>query len=60
MESSRKEDYETINDFLVEACGKDLLTLGPDLQATGLISGWNPKTFRIRRSELGTLLAKQE
>jgi hypothetical protein len=57
LETSSGEDYSFINELLVKECKADLTTIGPDLQAVGLISGWNPKAYRIRRSELGDLVA---
>lgn len=50
-------DYEALNDIIREETGSDLVTHGPDLLATGLITTWNPKTKRIRRSAFGELLA---
>ncbi len=50
-------DYEALNDIIREETGDDLVTHGPDLLATGLITTWHPKTKRIRRSDFGELLA---
>ncbi|MCP1169387.1 hypothetical protein [Limimaricola litoreus] len=52
-------DYEALNDIIREETGADLVTHGPDLLATGLITTWNPKTKRIRRSDFGELIASR-
>ena len=52
-------DYDALDDMIREATGADLITHGPDLVATGLVTILNPKSKRVRRSALGDLLAKQ-
>lgn len=50
------KDYDTFNDLVRGETGKDLISVGPDLLAMGLISTWNHNEGRIRRSALGALL----
>jgi hypothetical protein len=50
------KDYEIFNELVLDETGKDLVSVGPDLRAMGLISTWNSKEGRIRRSALGSLL----
>lgn len=52
------KDYETFDQLVLDETGKDLVTVGPDLLAMGLISAWKPQEGRIRRSALGTLLCR--
>ena len=52
-------DYDALDDMIRETIGGDLITHGPDLFATGLVTTFIPKTKRIRRSALGDFLAKQ-
>ena len=52
-------DYDALDDMIRETTGADLITHGPDLVATGLVTTFNPKAKRVRRSALGDLLAKQ-
>jgi hypothetical protein len=52
------KDYSTFNELVQDETGKDLISVGPDLIAMGLISVWNPQDGRIRRSELGSLLCR--
>lgn len=52
------EDYDTSNELMREHIGFDLVDIGPDLLATGLVTSWNPKSRRVRRSALGNLVAK--
>ncbi|MEA5160990.1 hypothetical protein U5903_09430 [Cereibacter johrii] len=52
-------DYEALDDLLRTGLGTDLVTLGPDLLALGLIAGWNPARQRIRRSALGDLVVQR-
>ncbi|MEP2184681.1 hypothetical protein, partial [Roseibium sp.] len=56
-DTDRPGDYEALNDIIREDTGADLITHGPDLLATGMITTWNPKAKRIRRSAFGELLA---
>lgn len=51
-------NYEALDDILRDAFHKDLVTIGPDLLATAMVSLWQPKQRQIRRSALGTLVAK--
>lgn len=57
--TERPGDYEALNDLIREETGADLITHGPDLVATGMITTWNPKAWRIRRSAFGDLLASK-
>ena len=41
-----------------EETGTDLVTLGPDLVATGLLSDWSAAARRIRLSAFGRLLCQ--
>ncbi len=50
--------YQALDDLMRENIGSDLVTIGPDLVATGLVVGWNTKSRRIRRSALGDLVAR--
>ena len=50
------KDYGTFNELVRDETGKDLISVGPDLLAMGLISVWNHHEGRIRRSALGSLL----
>ncbi|MDG4649469.1 hypothetical protein P6F26_13575 [Roseibacterium sp. SDUM158017] len=52
------KDYEAFDDLVLEATGFDLVSLGPDLVATGLVSTWKPREGHIRRSALGSLLCR--
>ena len=52
-------DYDALDDMIRETIGGDLITHGPDLVATGLVTTFNAKTKRVRRSAFGDLLAKQ-
>ena len=56
-DTDRPGDYEALNDIIREDTGADLITHGPDLLATGMITTWSPKAKRIRRSAFGELLA---
>ncbi|KOF13186.1 hypothetical protein AC244_32095 [Ensifer adhaerens] len=51
-------DYDAINDLIRDMTGADIVSIGPDLLATGLIAGWNHKARSIRRSALGELVAR--
>ncbi|MFC0810339.1 hypothetical protein ACFHWW_33710, partial [Ensifer sp. P24N7] len=51
-------DYETLDDLMREDTGCELVDIGPDLRATGLVTSWNPKTGHIRRSALGDFIRK--
>lgn len=55
-DTSDPGEYDTLNDFMREDTGADLVTLGPDLLAMGVVATWNPKAKRIRRSAFGELL----
>lgn len=59
MEATTEDEYKIVDEFVRNACGIDLISIGPDLQAIGLISGWNPKNSRIRLSALGELVSRQ-
>lgn len=52
------KDYGTFNELVLDETGKDLVSVGPDLVAMGLLSAWSPQDERIRRSELGSLLCR--
>jgi hypothetical protein len=52
------QDYSTFNELVRDETGKDLISIGPDLLAMGLISAWNPREGRIRQSALGLLLVR--
>ncbi|NKM65664.1 hypothetical protein GFL58_32760 [Rhizobium leguminosarum bv. viciae] len=51
-------DYDAINELVRDMTGADIVSIGPDLLATGLIAGWNHKARSIRRSALGELVVK--
>lgn len=53
------EDYEAFNDLMREDFGFDLVDIGPDLLASGLVATWDPEHGQIRRSALGNLVAKR-
>ena len=53
------DDYQAMDDLIRESFGVDLVTVGPDLVAMGLIAGWNHVAHRIRRSALGNLIVAQ-
>lgn len=57
-ETTSMGDYEALDDMLRETFGADLISLGPDLSATGLITTWAPKTGRISKSALGHLVTR--
>lgn len=50
-------DYETLNELMIEEIGQDLVSIGPDLIATGLVSEWRPKAGRVRSSALGQFIS---
>lgn len=58
-EVRKRDDYQAMDELIRESHGPDLLTIGPDLVAMGLISGWNHAAHRIRRSALGNLIAER-
>ncbi|MBV6649221.1 MAG: hypothetical protein KI789_05820 [Hoeflea sp.] len=58
VELADDEDYETLDDLMREQLGCDLMTIGPDLMATGLVAAWNAKNGIIRPSALGIIIAK--
>ena len=58
LELGEGADYQVFDDLMREQTGCDLVTIGPDLVATGLVGGWKPKAGRIRRSALGDLVAR--
>lgn len=61
VESDPKpEDYLAMNDLIRDATGADLVNIGPDLVAMGLVIGWNHAVHRIQRSALSDLLARQQ
>lgn len=51
--------YEALNDLMREDFGFDLVDVGPDLIASGLIASWDPESGHIRRSALGNLVARR-
>lgn len=53
------ETYDVINDLLREETGKDIITLGPDLVATGLVAVWSARSHRIRVSALGRMASRE-
>lgn len=57
-EVTNPSDYDAINDLIRDMTGADIVSIGPDLLATGLIAGWNHKARSIRRSALGELVAR--
>lgn len=59
LDMADNEDYQAFNELVREHIGADLTDLGPDFVATGLVSIWQPKSGRIRRSALGDLLSLQ-
>ena len=52
-------DYIALDELIREEVGSDLTTIGPDLVAMGLVSRWNHKAHRIRRSALGDLIFRR-
>ena len=52
------ETYSFVNELVREQTGKDLLTLGPDLVATGLLANWSARRQRIRVSALGWMVRR--
>lgn len=56
-EARRREDYLAMDELVLGEAGVDLLSIGPDLVAMGLVSGWNHAAHTIRRSALGALIA---
>lgn len=58
-ECSDPATYAAIDDLLRGEIGKDLVTIGPDLVAMGLVSTWAPSAGRLRLSALGRLLARR-
>lgn len=58
-EAKRREDYQAMDELILGEAGIDLFSIGPDLVAMGLISGWNHEAHRIRRSALGNLVAER-
>lgn len=59
LEVDTPEDYRDVEELVKLASGKDLTSIGPDLQAIGLIAGWNPQKHRVRLSALGELVSRQ-
>ena len=57
-ETTSLGDYEALDDMVRETFGADLVTFGPDLSATGLITTWAAKTGRISKSALGHLVTR--
>ena len=53
------DDYQAMDDLIRESFSVDLVTVGPDLVAMGLIAGWNHVAHCIRRSALGNLIIAQ-
>jgi hypothetical protein len=58
IETAEDDDYDALDDLIRGETHHDLITLGPDLVATGLVLGWNPKSRRIRRSAFGDFVAQ--
>lgn len=52
------EAYSFVNELVREQTRNDLLTLGPDLVATGLLADWSAKRQRIRVSALGRMVRR--
>ena len=51
-------DYDALDDMIRELTGADLITHGPDMVATGMLTSWTSWNKRIRRSALGDLIAR--
>lgn len=58
-DTEEAETYDVINDLLREETGKDIITLGPDLVATGLLAAWSARSHRIQVSALGRMVLRQ-
>ncbi len=52
------KDFDFINELVREETGEDIISVGPDLLAMGLLSDWRPQERRIRRSALGDLISR--
>ena len=52
------EMYSFVNELVREQTGNDLLTLGPDLVATGLLANWSARRQRIRVSAFGWMVRR--
>ncbi|MFV3078142.1 hypothetical protein, partial [Niveispirillum fermenti] len=52
------KDFDFINELVREETGEDMISVGPDLLAMGLLSDWRPRERRIRRSALGDLISR--
>ncbi|KPF84185.1 hypothetical protein IP70_16730 [alpha proteobacterium AAP38] len=52
------KDFDFINELVREETGEDIVSVGPDLLAMGLLSDWRPRERRIRRSALGDLISR--
>ncbi|WP_044043509.1 hypothetical protein [Octadecabacter antarcticus] len=50
-----KEEFLFLDELLRDETNADLLTLGPDLHAIGVLSKWDPKNFLLGLSSLGQL-----
>jgi hypothetical protein len=57
-ETDRPADYNAMNELIRDAVGADLSSIGDDLVALGLISGWSHAAQRIRRAPLGNLIVR--
>ena len=51
--------YEALNELMREDLGFDLVDIGPDLVACGLIASWEPESGHVRRSALGNRVARR-
>ena len=51
--------YDAFNELMREQAGCDLVDVGPDLLAIGLVTNWKPESGTIRLSALGNLFRKQ-
>lgn len=57
-ETDSPSDYNAMNELIRDAAGADLSSIGDDLVALGLISGWSHAARRIRPSALGNLIVR--
>ncbi|WP_436399413.1 hypothetical protein [Roseobacter sp. S98] len=55
-----QENYDFLNEMLVEETGKDLVTLVPDLKAMGLIRQWVPSRCEISVSSLAKRITQAD
>lgn len=52
------DDYATMDGLMRETTGHDLITLAPELIATGLVLDWNQKGGAVKLSALGELVVQ--